>query len=158
MVASEPLSMLLIEAVDFIDRPSSSIIALISRQMPSLQVMEKTTYIIIYTVLYLLAPVLFFLYVVAPHRFFLPKFSLPRDRFKFRLSPTSKRRHSIVSYFDAVMGKPLAPDSVLSGSDDFENRNELYRKRRDDFRDNPAALAELVQWKAQNNGYTYKVL
>lgn len=44
------------------------------------------------------------------------------------------------------------------GSDDFENREELYRARRDDFRNNEIAMNELEHWKAQDDKMEYKFL
>lgn len=42
--------------------------------------------------------------------------------------------------------------------DDFDNRQDLYRRRRDEFRKSTAAMTDLAEWKAQNNDHEYTVL
>lgn len=42
--------------------------------------------------------------------------------------------------------------------DDFDDRELLYRTRRDDFRNNRAAMNELAHWKAFDNKLEYKFL
>ena len=37
----------------------------------------------------------------------------------------------------------------------FQERKELYRTQRDDFRSNDRAMEELKQWKAKNDDYDY---
>lgn len=71
---------------------------------------------------------------------------------------SAEQRQGLTSYFDSVMvlnwvSKPLATEP-----DDFDDRNELYRMKRDEFRGNPEALKELAQWKAHNHNYEYKLL
>ncbi len=43
-------------------------------------------------------------------------------------------------------------------SEDFDNREDLYRKRRDAFRNNEIAMCELAHWKAHDNKIEYKYL
>ena len=40
----------------------------------------------------------------------------------------------------------------------FQKRKDLYRKQRDDFRNNPRAMEELREWKARNDDYDYVAL
>lgn len=40
----------------------------------------------------------------------------------------------------------------------FDNHRNLYRERRDRFRNNPVAMRELAEWKAQNNSYEYTIM
>ena len=40
----------------------------------------------------------------------------------------------------------------------FQDRKDLYRKRRDAFRSDPQAMEELRQWKVKNNDFNYKKL
>ena len=49
---------------------------------------------------------------------------------------------------------------VAMGEDDrtFQDRKDLYRKRRDAFRSDPQAMEELTQWKKKNNYLDYKKL
>ena len=47
---------------------------------------------------------------------------------------------------------------VLGYCTDFNNRENLYRTRRDEFRDNDVAMNELAHWKAYDNIMEYKVL
>ena len=49
---------------------------------------------------------------------------------------------------------------VAMGEEDraFQDRKDLYRKRRDAFRSDPQALEELKQWKRKNNDLDYKKL
>ena len=47
---------------------------------------------------------------------------------------------------------------AFSETKTFNDRKRLYRQRRDSFRDNEAALAELQQWKAKNSDCDYKRL
>ena len=49
---------------------------------------------------------------------------------------------------------------VAMGEEDraFHDRKELYRKRRDAFRNDPQAMEELKQWKRKNNDLDYKKL
>ena len=49
---------------------------------------------------------------------------------------------------------------VAMGEDDraFQDRKDLYRKRRDAFRSDPQAMDELRQWKQKNNDFVYKKL
>lgn len=42
--------------------------------------------------------------------------------------------------------------------DEFDNRKEFYKDRRDAFRKCKRAMVELAQWKAQNNEYEYTIL
>jgi hypothetical protein len=44
------------------------------------------------------------------------------------------------------------------GSDDFGNKEDLYRTRRDDFRNNEITMNELEHWKAQDDKMEYKFL
>lgn len=37
----------------------------------------------------------------------------------------------------------------------FQERKDLYRKQRDDFRSNSRAMEELKEWKAKNDDYDY---
>lgn len=37
----------------------------------------------------------------------------------------------------------------------FKERKDLYRKQRDDFRQNSRAMEELKEWKAKNDDYDY---
>ena len=37
----------------------------------------------------------------------------------------------------------------------FQERKELYRKHRNDFRSNTLAMEELREWKAKNDDYDY---
>ena len=37
----------------------------------------------------------------------------------------------------------------------FQERKDLYRRQRDEFRSNARAMEELREWKAQNNDYDY---
>lgn len=37
----------------------------------------------------------------------------------------------------------------------FQDRKDLYRRKRDEFRSNSQAMEELRQWKAGNNDYDY---
>lgn len=37
----------------------------------------------------------------------------------------------------------------------FQERKDLYRKQRDDFRSNSRTMEELREWKAKNNDYDY---
>lgn len=48
--------------------------------------------------------------------------------------------------------------SPVGGEDNIAFKKALYRENRDVFRNNPIALEELDQWKAQNNNYDYTVL
>ena len=49
---------------------------------------------------------------------------------------------------------------VAMGDEDrvFQDRKDLYRKRRDAFRNDPQAMEELKQWKQKNNDLDYKKL
>ena len=49
---------------------------------------------------------------------------------------------------------------VAMGEEDraFQDRKDLYRKRRDAFRSDPQAMEELRQWKQKNNDLDYKKL
>ena len=37
----------------------------------------------------------------------------------------------------------------------FQDRKDLYRRQRDDFRSNSRAMEELTHWKAKDNDYDY---
>jgi hypothetical protein len=43
-------------------------------------------------------------------------------------------------------------------SEDFDNREDLYRTRRDAFRNNEIAMCELAHWKAHDDKIEYKCL
>ena len=49
---------------------------------------------------------------------------------------------------------------IAMGEEDraFQDRKDLYRKRRDAFRNDPQAMEELKQWKRKNNDLDYKKL
>lgn len=58
----------------------------------------------------------------------------------------------IVAY---AMSPSTDPDLDLHDPKVFQERKDLYRKRRDDFRSNPQAMKELREWKAKNDDYDY---
>ena len=37
----------------------------------------------------------------------------------------------------------------------FQDRKDLYRRQRDDFKSNSRAMEELTHWKAKDNDYDY---
>ena len=49
-------------------------------------------------------------------------------------------------------------DEDLHAPVPFQKRKDLYRKRRDEFRNDPEAMAELKEWKALNDDVDYKKL
>ena len=61
----------------------------------------------------------------------------------------------IVAY---AMSYNTEPQVDLHDPRVFQERKDLYRKQRDDFRSNSRAMEELVQWKAKNNDYEYREL
>ena len=58
----------------------------------------------------------------------------------------------IVAY---AMSHTMDPPVDLHNPRVFQDRKDLYRKQRDDFRNNSRAMEELTQWKAKNNDYDY---
>lgn len=89
---------------------------------------------------------------------FLFKAPFLRDHIAFQRVVSAEQRGGLKSYCDSVMvlnwvSKPLATEP-----NDFDDRKELYRMKRDEFRSNPEALIELAQWKAHNHNYEYKLL
>ena len=117
-----------------------------------------TAEIFIYTLICLFLIVWASFYLVVPQFNPRPKLSIPRDTISRQNLPTSNRRQSLGSYFDFTMSLHRVLKIVAAKSDDFDNRKELYKKRRDEFRNNPDALEELAQWKMQNHDYEYKIL
>lgn len=61
----------------------------------------------------------------------------------------------IVAY---AMSQGTESESDLHDPKVFQERKDLYRKQRDDFRSNSRAMSELREWKAKNNDYDYKEL
>ena len=61
----------------------------------------------------------------------------------------------IVAY---AMSYNTEPQVDLHDPKVFQERKDLYRKQRDDFRSNFRVMEELVQWKAKNNDYEYREL
>ena len=51
-------------------------------------------------------------------------------------------------------------DEVLGNedSDNFDDQENLYRTRRDEFRNNEVAINELAHWKARDDKMEYKFL
>ena len=58
----------------------------------------------------------------------------------------------IVAY---AMSPGTDPGVDLHDPKVFQERKDLYRRQRDEFRSNPRAMEELREWKAQNNDYDY---
>lgn len=50
------------------------------------------------------------------------------------------------------------PDSDTDRSKSFESMTKLYRARKEAFRNDESAMAELAEWKKRNDGYKYKAL
>ena len=50
------------------------------------------------------------------------------------------------------------PEEDLHDPKVFQDRKDLYRKQRDDFRSNSRAMEELREWKAKNDDYDYMEL
>lgn len=117
-----------------------------------------TAEIFIYTLICLFLTVWASFYFVAPQFNPRPKLSIPQDTISRPNLPTINQRQSLGSYFDFTMSLHRVLKIVAAESDDFDNRKKLYKKRRDDFRNNPDALEELAQWKMQNHDYEYKLL
>lgn len=46
-------------------------------------------------------------------------------------------------------------DDGLGGKKGFRERKELYRRRRDEFRENERAVMELGEWKGKNDDFDY---
>lgn len=61
-------------------------------------------------------------------------------------------------YFSKMMENICREVLGDRGYDDFNNREDLYRTRRDEFRDNDIAMNELAHWKACDNKMEYKYL
>lgn len=61
----------------------------------------------------------------------------------------------IVAY---AMSHSTEPDIDLHDPKVFQERKDLYRRQRDDFRSNSRAMEELRQWKARNDDYDYEEL
>ena len=60
---------------------------------------------------------------------------------------------SVIAYaLRVAMGEESEEDRA------FQDRKDLYRKRRDAFRSDPQAMEELRQWKQKNNNLDYKKL
>ena len=49
-------------------------------------------------------------------------------------------------------------DSGDDGHDDFDNREDLYRTRRNEFRRNEIAMTELAHWKARDDEMEYEFM
>ena len=58
----------------------------------------------------------------------------------------------IVAY---AMSHTTNSDVDLHDPKVFQERKDLYRKRRDGFRSNSKAMEELREWKAGNDDYDY---
>ncbi|CAF9942712.1 MAG: hypothetical protein ALECFALPRED_009929 [Alectoria fallacina] len=58
----------------------------------------------------------------------------------------------IVAY---AMSHSTDSDIDLHDPEVFQERKDLYRKQRDDFRINTSAMEELREWKAKNDDYDY---
>lgn len=114
-----------------------------------------TTEILIYTLLCLFLTVWASFYLVGSH---LNPSSIAQDPISHQKSPGSNRKRNLRSYFDLTMGANQVLGPKAAKSDDFDNRKDLYKTRRDEFRNNSDALEELVQWKIPNHDYDYKLL
>ena len=64
----------------------------------------------------------------------------------------------LVIFLGIKMASVDVPEPEEGTCYSFEYFKDLYRARRDAFRANAAANEELKHWKAQDNGYKYKVL
>lgn len=69
-----------------------------------------------------------------------------------------EQQTEIFMCFSKMMEDIFCGVSADRGYDDFNNREDLYRTRRDDFRDNKIAMNELAHWKAFDNQMDYKFL
>ena len=75
--------------------------------------------------------------------------------------PSQKRSEhsqyrSLKSYF--TLRSRFTETMLPMAMDDFDNRKDLYRQRRDEFRKSATAMRDLAEWKAQNNDHEYTVL
>ena len=57
-----------------------------------------------------------------------------------------------------VFNFAVMSDQFFLSAEDFQARKDLYREKRDRFRNSPKAIAELRQWKACNADYNYQEL
>ena len=63
-----------------------------------------------------------------------------------------------LNFFNKMMENICCEVLDNRGHDDFDNRERLYRSRRDDFRNNENAMNELAHWKAFDNNMDYRFL
>lgn len=129
-----------------------------------MNVIQSSLHSLYPTIIFISTIFCLFVTVVVSSYFFAPRINPPltlpasQDHISQPNSPTRDRRYSLGSYLEFMISPVEVSEPVATGSDNFDDRTELYRRRRDDFRSNTDALKELAQWKQQNHSYNYKLL
>ena len=98
-----------------------------------------------------------FLQLVRSHKHKLYQHSTSRSVLPPRVTQQSyfKKFQRLVSS-RMIFDKSTSAEPVADAN--FDNHRNLYRERRDRFRNNPVAMRELAEWKAQNNSYEYTIM
>jgi len=93
---------------------------------------------------------------------FLPFLKYHRAPHESRFSDTSLAVIGAVLLFFVAMAYALGigSDVDLSTQDPktLQDFKDMYRKKRDDFRSNPQAMEELLEWKRKNDRFDFKIL
>ncbi len=94
--------------------------------------------------------------------YFLSLFRNREAAHESRLNDTNLAVVGAILLFFVVMAYATSndPDSVSSTYDlkTLQELKDLYRRRRDEFRSNPRAMEELLEWKRKNDHYNFKIL
>lgn len=74
------------------------------------------------------------------------------------LQQRQSQYQTFIDFFTTTLryGKSTALKPMAS--DNFNDRIAFYKQRRDEFRNNPTAMAELAKWKNHGNDCEYAVL
>lgn len=79
-----------------------------------------------------------------------------------RFDDTSLAVIGTILLFFIIMAYLMSCDSDLDSSTHefrtFQELKEMYRRKRDDFRSDPRAMEELLEWKRKNDHYSFKIL
>lgn len=79
-----------------------------------------------------------------------------------RFDYTSLAVIGTILLFFTAMASVMSCDSDSSSSNHgvktSQEIKDMYRKKRDDFRSDPRAMEELLEWKRKNDHYSFEIL
>lgn len=98
-------------------------------------------------------------YFILSPNFGIPRYLASNDQANLpNLQQSRSQYQSFINFFSSRTRYEESAALKTMASDKFYDRIAFYRQKRDEFRNNPTAMAELAKWKNHDNDYKYTVL